>query len=103
MSDEHEYDYEFDSNDLGWCQIHGSYRDQGCMSLSFKGKHKTQNVNNKGGDFKISPQVLAKFLRQIGVKFYGETDRKHTYIKRIELKPRSDFETSLTKPIKSKT
>ena len=94
--------FEFDSDDLGWCLVHGSYRDQGCMTATFKGNTDRIQYNHLGGDFKISPNVIAKFLREIGVKFYGETDRKHTYIKRIELKPWSDFENSLRKPIKSK-
>ena len=29
-----------------------------------------------------------------------ETDRKHTYIKKIELKPWSEFENAVRKPLK---
>jgi hypothetical protein len=93
--------YTFDSDDLGWCWISGSYRDQGCVSLSFKGKNDTIRENHKGGDFKISPQVLAKFLREIGVTLHGKTQRKHTYIEKIELKPWSEFEQEVRKPTKT--
>ena len=89
--------YTFDSDDLGWCWISGSYRDQGCVSLSFKGKNDTIRENHNGGDFKISPQVLAKFLREIGVTLHGSTQRKHTYIERIELKPWAELEQAVRK------
>ena len=94
--------YEFDSDDLGWCLVHGSYRDQGCMTATFKGKTNRIQNNHLGGDFKISPNVIAKFLREVGVTLHFETEKKHSYVSKIELKPWSDFENSLRKPIKSK-
>ena len=38
------------------------------------------------------------FLREIGVTLHGKTQRKHTYIERIELKPWSEFEQEVRKP-----
>ena len=75
--------FEFDSDDLGWCLVHGSYRDQGCMTATFKGNTDRIQYNHLGGDFKISPNVVAK---------------KHSYVSKIELKPWSDFENALRKP-----
>ena len=92
---DHDGVYEFDSDDLGWCFVHGSYRDQNCITLTFKGTKERLQFNHKDGEFKINPMVLAKFLKEIGVTFHGKTQRKHTYIEEIRLKPWSEFEHSI--------
>lgn len=91
--------YKIDSEDLEWAMVYGSYRDQGCISVSPKGQASSNGYNHKGGDFKIKPQDLVKFLKEIGVILHFETDRKHSYCRKIELKPWSQFSQELRKPI----
>ena len=89
--------YTFDSDDLDYALVKGTYSDQGCVSLQFKNKDK----NHKGGDFKIPPRLIMNFFKQIGVEFDFNTDRKQSYVYNIKLKPWSEWETSLRKTNKT--
>ena len=87
-----------DSDLLSYGYVSGTYSDQGCMTIAWEeGKthpwHK--HHNHKGGDFKIHPGLVVDFLKKIGVTLHFETDRKHSYCKKIELKPWSEFEQAV--------
>ena len=56
--------YTFDTNELDYGMIYGSYRDQGSMQVTFHSKEH----NDKGGDFKLQPMMIVKFLKKIGCK-----------------------------------
>ncbi len=90
--------YTFDTNELDYGMVYGSYRDQGAMQVTF---HSNEH-NDKGGDFKMQPMMIVKFLKKIGCKLHFETDRKHSYLKSIELKPWSEFEQAMRQPVDRK-
>ena len=90
--------YTVDSDQLKYGYVAGNYSDQGCVTVSWNDgtshawhKHK----NHKGGSYKIHPQLIIEFLQKIGVTLHFETDRKHSYCKKIELKPWSEFEQAV--------
>lgn len=91
--------YTVDSDQLAYAYVSGNYSDQGCVTVTWDDVNqaypfKTHN-NHKGGTFKIHPQMLIEFLQKIGVTLTFETDRKHSYCKKIELKPWSEFEQAV--------
>jgi hypothetical protein len=83
--------YEFDTDELDYGQIYGSYRDQYSMRVTFR----EEEQNARGGDFKIPPMQVVNFLKSIGCKLHFVTDRKHSYLHKIELKPWSEFEQEI--------
>ena len=90
--------YTVDSDKLSYGYVSGTYSDQGCMTVTWDDRvqqawHK--HHNHKGGDFKIHPGLIVDFLKKIGVILHFETDRKHSYCHKIELKPWSEFEQAL--------
>ena len=90
--------YNVDSDKLSYAYVKGTYSDQGCVTVTFDEKvgqawHKQHN--HKGGDFKIHPAMIIEFLQKIGVTLHFETDRKHSYCRKIELKPWSEFTQAL--------
>ena len=90
--------YNVDSDKLSYAYVKGTYSDQGCVTITFDEKvgqawHKQHN--HKGGDFKIHPAMIIEFLQKIGVTLHFETDRKHSYCRKIELKPWSEFAQAL--------
>ena len=90
--------YQVDSDKLSYGFVAGNYSDQGCMTITFDdgSVHPWhQHYNHKGGSFKIHPQLMIEFLQKIGVTLHFETDRKHSYCKKIELKPWSEFEQAM--------
>ena len=89
--------YEKSSDDLRMMYVRGSFRDQGSVTMSF---HNDSKHNHKGGDWKISPNQLMEFLKEIGVQFHFYTDRKHSYVAEIKLQPWSNWENALRKPAK---
>ena len=91
--------YVVDSDQLAYAYVSGNYSDQGCVTVTWDNikqsyPFKTHN-NHKGGTFKIHPQLIMEFLQKIGVTLTFETDRKHSYCKKIELKPWSEFEQAI--------
>ena len=51
--------YTFDSDDLDYALVKGTYSDQGCVSLQFKNKDK----NHKGWRFQNPSQADNEFLQ----------------------------------------
>ena len=89
--------YEKSSDDLRMMYVRGSFRDQGSVTMS---SYNDDRTNHKGGDWKINPNQLMEFLKEIGVTFHFYTDRKHSYVAEIKLQPWSYWENALRKPAK---
>jgi len=93
--------YIVDSDRLAYAYVSGNYSDQGCVTVTWDDVNKSypfkSHNNHKGGTFKIHPQLIMEFLQKIGVTLTFETDRKHSYCKKIELKPWSEFEQAMRK------
>jgi len=90
--------YIVDSDKLSYGYVSGTYRDQGCMTVTFNDRVKQSwhpHHNHKGGDFKIKPELIVEFLQKIGVTLHFHTDRKHSYCNKIELQPWSEFEHAI--------
>ena len=90
--------YTVDSDKLSYGYVSGTYRDQGCITVTFNDRVQQSwhpHHNHKGGDFKIKPELIVEFLQKIGVTLHFHTDRKHSYCNKIELKPWSEFEHAI--------
>jgi len=102
-TDPNEGVYIVDSDRLAYAYVSGNYSDQGCVTVTWDNSNKSYQFkahnNHKGGTFKIHPQIIIEFLQKIGVTLHFETDRKHSYCKKIELKPWSEFEQELRQPV----
>ena len=98
-TDPNEGVYVVDSDRLAYAYVSGNYSDQGCVTVTWDDVNKSypfkSHNNHKGGTFKIHPQLIMEFLQKIGVTLTFETDRKHSYCKKIELKPWSEFEQAM--------
>ena len=90
--------YEKSSDTLRLCFVRGSFKDQGAITMEFTGGKNSKN--HKGGDFKLPPNMLAEFFREIGVSFHFYTDRKHSYVAEIKYKPWTEWEQAFRKPKK---
>lgn len=94
--------YTVDSDKLSYGYVSGTYSDQGCITVTWNDRVQQAwhtRHNHKGGDFKIHPGLIVDFLQKIGVTLHFETDRKHSYCKKIELKPWSEFEQTLRQSV----